>query len=93
MTDTRTAIIRAGMDLWRKGSEADVTARRIGRLVGKTHAGVLFHFKDANGMRSAVAHAAVAIGDPIIIPKLIAARHESVSGMDSATKQLWLSGC
>lgn len=94
MSDTRTAIIRAGMDLWRKGSEADVTARRIGRLVGKTHAGVLYGFPGgAEQMRAAIARAAVMCGDPVIIPKLITAGHAAVADMPAETRMRWLAGC
>lgn len=93
MSDTRTAIIRAGMDLWRQGSEADVTARRIAREVGLTHAGVLYHWKDAAGLRAAIARAAVTCGDPVIIPKLITAGHAAVADMPAETRMRWLAGC
>ena len=93
MNDTRTAILRAGMDLWRQGNETDVSARKIAGMIGLTHAGVLYGFKNAAAMRDAVARAAVAAGDPVIIPKLIVAGHAAVGDMSPVDRQRWLAGC
>ncbi len=93
MSDTRNAILQAGMQIWREGSESDVSARRIAGMVGLTHAGVLYSFRNASNMRDAVARAAVAAGDPVIIPKLIVAGHAAVADMPATDRQRWLAGC
>ena len=41
---SKAAIIQAALALWREKGERAVTARGIGKRVGLTHAGVLFHF-------------------------------------------------
>jgi AcrR family transcriptional regulator len=93
MSKTEALIIKAGMDLWRNGSEADVSARKIASSIGVTHAGVLYWFADAEKMRDTIARAAVALNDPIIVPKLIVARHPSVADMPAERRQLYLAGC
>ena len=92
MSDTRAAVIRTGLDLWRNGSEADVTARGIASRLGITHAGCIYHFGNVAEMRNAVARAAVAAGDATIIRKLIVAGHPAVSDMTPDVRQVWLSG-
>lgn len=93
MSKTKASIIKAGMDLWRNGSEADVSARKIATAIGVSHAAVLYWFADADEMRDTIARAAVALNDPIIVPKLIVARHATVSDMPSEQRQLYLAGC
>lgn len=94
MSEVRTAILRAGMKLWREGNESNVSARRIAAVVGLTHAGVLYWFPGgAASMRDAVARAAVAAGDPVIIPKLIVAGHAAVADMPATDRMRWLASC
>jgi AcrR family transcriptional regulator len=93
MSMTKARIISAGMDLWRSGSEADVSARKIGAAIGVSHAACLYWFTDADEMRDTIARAAVALNDPIIVPKLIVARHSAVSDMPAEKRQLYLAGC
>lgn len=88
----RDNIIQTGMDLWRKGGESAVSARKIASIVGCTHAGCLYHFGNAEKMRRAIAAAAVAAGDAAIIRQLIVSGHGSVEHMDQATRQRWLAG-
>ena len=92
MTDKRAAIIKAGMDLWRQGGEAAVSARRIAQTVGMTHAGILYGFGTAQRMRNEIARTAVAAGDPIVIRKLIVENHPAVSEMSPESRQAWLAG-
>lgn len=88
----RDEIIRIGLDLWRQGGEAAVSARAIAKQVGMTHAGVLYRFQSAEQMRSEVARAAVRLGDGAVIRRLIVDGHVAVSQMDQATRQGWLVG-
>ena len=93
--NTRDQIIKTGMDLWRSGGEAAVTARGIAAALGITHAGVLFHWKNKGGvagLRAEIAQAAVALNDAGIIRRLIVDRHSAVTDMDQSIRQVWLSG-
>lgn len=89
---TRAEIIRIGLDLWRQGGEAAVSARRIAREMGISHAGVLYGFQSADRMREAVAREAVQRGDAGVIRRLIVDGHVAVAGMDPTTRQGWLVG-
>ena len=93
MSKTKANIVKAGMDLWRNGSEADVSARKIAAAIGVSHAACLYWFADADEMRDTIARAAVALNDPIIVPKLIVARHPAVADMPAEKRQLYLAGC
>jgi len=87
----REAIIQAGLDLWRD-DPASVSARRIGKVLGMSHAGCLYHFGSLDKMRAAIAERAVEMCDPVIIPKLIVAGHPAVADMPAAMRQVYLAG-
>jgi AcrR family transcriptional regulator len=93
MDKTKASIIKAGMDLWRDGSETDVSSRKIAATIGISHAAVLYWFTSASEMRDVIANAAVVLNDPIIVPKLIVARHPAVANMPAEKRQLYLAGC
>lgn len=75
-------ILDTGLKLWRKNPNS-VSARGIGAIIGMTHSAVLYHFKNAEGMRNAIANHAVALNDSKIIMHLIAEGHPSVAHMSS----------
>lgn len=87
----REAIIQAGLDLWRD-DPASVSARRIGKVLGMSHAGILFHYKSVDGLKNAIAERAVEMCDPVIIPKLIVAGHPAIADMPAAMRQVYLAG-
>ena len=89
--DRRFAIIKAGLDLWRKGGESAVTARGIGKMMNLTHAGVIYHFGNSENIRHAVAEYAVSQQDLVVVPQLIVSNHPSVSTMDAATRSGYLA--
>ena len=72
----RERILDAGLRLW-----PDVSAHGIGRIIGMSHAGILYYFKNAADLRYSVARHAVACGDSRVIRFLIAERHDVVSAM------------
>lgn len=88
----RAAIIQSGLDLWRDGGAGAVTARGIGKLVGLSHAGVLFHFEHGiAGLREQVKAEAIARADPIIIPQLVLARDPAVAHWTEEQRRAWLN--
>lgn len=88
----KASIIEAGLALWRD-DPASVSARAIGQRVGLSHSAVLYHYGDAATLRSAVAAEAVRIGDAVIVPKLITAKHPAVDDMPGAERSRYLAGC
>lgn len=74
----KAAIIATGLDLWRS-DPSSVSARKIGQRVGMTHSACLYHFGTAAALRDAIAAEAVRIGDPVIVPQLITARHPATA--------------
>lgn len=87
----KAAIIDCGLALWRNGEL--VSARRIGKMIDMTHSAVLYHFGNADGLRSAVAQEAVRIGDTVIIPMLIATKNPAVNDMPGSVRARYLAGC
>ncbi len=86
----REQILLTGLHVWReKGSNA-VSARGIGRLLGMTHAAVIYHFKTSEGLRQAVAEYAVRVGDSVVVPQLITSRHPSISGFTPEQRSAYL---
>ncbi len=71
-------ILQAGIKAWHKNPQS-VTASQTGRMIGLTHAGVLYHFP--KGLKDAVAAYAVEIGDKRIVPQLIVCRHPATKAM------------
>lgn len=88
----KAAIIATGLDLWR-ADPATVSARKIGQRVGMTHSACLYHFGTAEALRAAIAAEAVRLGDPVIVPQLITARHPATASLTPAQRAAYLSGC
>lgn len=88
----KAAILEAGLALWRV-DPASVSARAIGARLGLSHGGVLYHFVTSDGLRSALAAEAVRIGDAVIVPMLITAKHPAVDGMAQSERARYLAGC
>lgn len=71
-------ILKAGLKAW-KADPCSVTASNIARMIGVTHATILYHFPE--GVKDAVAKYAVEKWDVAIIAQLIVTKHR-------ATKEL-----
>lgn len=91
MSETKGKIVKVGLQLWRDGTETDVSARKIAAAMGISHAAVLYWFENAEQMRDHVARVAVATGDAAIIQKLIVSRHSAIADMTAESRQAWLS--
>lgn len=92
----RADILRTGLDLWREGGATALSARAIGRVLGLTHAGVLYHFEGHGVLRNAIASYAVETGDETVIPQLIVAAHPAIAHLTVETRRHYLSksaGC
>jgi AcrR family transcriptional regulator len=87
----KAAMIKAGIDLWHQGGAAAVTARGIGKIVGLSHAGVLFHFAGIADLKRQVKLSAVAAGDTQIIQALLVAKDETVAHFDEAARRAWMA--
>lgn len=88
----KAAMIQAGITLWHQGGVAAVTARGIGKIVGKSHAGVLFHFDGGiTALRQEVKQAAIAAGDRIIIQSLLVARDPIVAHFTDEQRRAWMN--
>jgi AcrR family transcriptional regulator len=87
----KAKIIEAGLALWRDGKT--VSARAIGREVGITHRTCLYHFGNAVALRDAVAVEAVRVGDAVIVPQLIVARHPAADALSASDRRRFLAGC
>ena len=74
----KAAIVAVGLELWR-ADPATVSARKIGQRVGLTHSACLYHFGTADLLKDAIAREAVRLGDPVIVPQLITARHPATA--------------
>lgn len=85
-------ILNQGVLLWREGPEK-VTARAIGKRLGMTHAGVLYHFKSVSKLKDEIAKHAVATGDVAVVPKLIVANHHAIADLSQEVRQRYLAGC
>lgn len=88
----KAAMIQAGITLWHQGGVAAVTARGIGKIVGKSHAGVLFHFDGGiTTLRQEVKQAAISAGDRIIIQSLLVARDPAVQHFTDEQRRAWMN--
>lgn len=67
-------ILEAGVKLWERGSE-HVNARAVGKEVGLSHAGVLYHFKSVDNLKQKVAEHAVANNRVNVVRQLILTNH------------------
>jgi AcrR family transcriptional regulator len=99
MTDERShgerikgLILITGIKLWRRDPAA-VSARKIGQMMEMTHSAVLYHFGSAADLKDAIAAEAVRIGDAVIVPQLIAARHPAAVALSDADRRRFLAGC
>lgn len=88
---SKAAIIKTAIALWHEGGERAVSARAIGKRVGLTHAGVIYHFEGIKGLMHEVKAEAIASGDTRIIPSLIVAGDPLVAGWTQEQRQAWLS--
>lgn len=87
----RAAMIQAGIDLWHQGGEAAVTARAVGKIVGRSHAGVLFHFEGVADLKHQVKSEGIARGDVRIIQSLLVANDPLVSGWTDEQRVAWMN--
>lgn len=83
----KAAILRKGIDLW-----PNVTARGIGKALGMTHVGVLYHFGTTDGLRDAVAAEAVRLGHIPIVRQLIVTGHAAADTLDQSARARYLAG-
>ena len=88
---SKTAIIRTALELWHEGGEKAVTARGIGKRVGLSHAGVIYHFGSVGDMLDAVKREAIESGDKKIIPQLILNNDPLIAGMSQSDRGAWLA--
>ena len=89
--DRRKAqILKAGLQLWRNEQVAP-TARSIAKALGMTHTTILYHFKDTDNLKQALAGYAVQTRDPVIVPMLIAARNTAAATLTEQEKSAFLS--
>lgn len=88
----RDEILAAGLALWR-ADPGNVSARQIGRTIGLSHASVLYHFKGVERLRAALAQEAMRIGDPVIVPMLITAKHPAAASLSEDQRRAYLDGC
>ena len=79
----RDEILKAGIKAWHESPQS-VTASNIGRMIGLTHAGVLYHFP--KGLKNAVAAHAVELRDKKIVPQLIVCKHPAIKSLTSAER-------
>lgn len=86
----KLAIIAAGLDLWRT-DPASVSARKIGQRVGLTHSACLYHFGNIDCLKESIAYAAVELRDYIIVPQLIAIRHNAVAHLTAEERAEYLT--
>lgn len=75
---TRQRILDAGLKLWRDDPQK-VNSHKIANEIGITHAAVLYHFFNAEKLKTAIAKKAIEIEDVEIIFQLIAIDHSSVA--------------
>lgn len=88
---SKVAIIRTGLELWRENGEKAVTARGIGKRVGLSHAGVIYHFGGVGALLDAVKREAINQGDKQIIPQLIVSGDPLVAEWTQEQRQAWLA--
>lgn len=88
---SKALIIQTGIALWHEGGVAAVTARGIGKRVGLSHAGVIYHFGGVAELLREVKEEAIRSGDRKIIPQLITAGDPLVAGWSQADRQGWLA--
>jgi AcrR family transcriptional regulator len=88
----KASILATGLALWR-ADPATVSARAIGQALGISHGAVLYHYGSADALKAAIAAEAVRVGDTVIVPMLIAARHTAADVLSAADRRRYLAGC
>lgn len=86
----KAQILEAALQLWRNNNTVP-TARLIAKSMDMTHTTILYHFKDGETLKHAVATYAVNQRDPVIVPMLIAARNPAASSLTEAEKAAFLN--
>jgi len=89
---SKSAIISTALELWHEKGERGVSARAIGKRIGLTHAGVIYHFGNIAGLMDAVKREAIGSGDGLVIRQLIAAADPLVAGWSQEDRLAWLAG-
>ena len=90
----RLSILEMGMRLWRV-DPTFVSARRIAKELGMTHANILYHFKTTDALKNAIAYHAVREGESKVIVHLIASNHKAIATLSEHERRLhfkWASG-
>lgn len=87
----KAAMIQAGIDLFLEGGASAVTARGIGKRVGLSHAGVLFHFDNVDDLRRQVKVEAVTRGETQVIQALLVANDPVVAHFTDDARRAWLN--
>lgn len=85
----KAEILDTGLQLWRQGQIVP-TARAIAKSLGMSHTSILYHFKDSESLKEALAGHAVRMRDPVIVPMLIAARNNAAAILTDAEKSAFL---
>jgi len=88
---SKSNIVRTAIALWHEGGERAVSARAIGKRIGLTHAGVIYHFDNIANLMNAVKREAIESGDVHIIPALIVSGDPLVAHWSTADRQRWLA--
>lgn len=91
---TVEGIIATALAIWRETGTPG-TARQIGQRMGLRggHSAVLYHFRSVDALKTAVAHEAVRLGDPVIVPQLIVWKHPAASVLSADDRARYLTGC
>jgi len=88
---SKVQIVRTALVLWHEGGERAVSARAIGKRIGLTHAGVIYHFGNIAGLMDAVKREAITEGDGLVIRQLIVAQDPLVSDWTQEVRSAWLA--
>ena len=87
---TRTAILNAGLQLWRS-DPSKINARNIAKIIGKTHPTVYHHYPDKERLLKAVAHHGVKTGDSVVIVSLMLTGNPIVTSLSEDERQKHLN--
>lgn len=85
----RQAILTEGLRQW-----PHVTARGIGKALGMSHTGCLWHWRPhgIDALKDAVAAEAVRRGDVRVVRMLIVSGHPAVAGLSAEQRSVYLAG-
>lgn len=90
MKDRKAEILEIGLVLWRQDQQS-VSARNIGKVIGITHAAVLYHWQSIGNLKAAIADLAVVRGDAVVVPQLIVARHPAAASLSKDQRSAFLA--